>query len=174
MADVFTPRPVAVFTTGGTIDKRYFDAKNNYAVGDPQIESILNEACAQVPYTLTQVFQKDSLDLTDEDRAVIAAHVAETDAPQVLITHGTDTMVETAQVLQPMLDKTVVLVGALNPARFKNSDAVFNIGFAMAAVQTLPPGVYIAMNGRIFDPPRTRKNVDANRFEHAAPARTKG
>ena len=174
MADVFTPAPVAVFTTGGTIDKLYFDAKSDYAVGDPQIGLILKEACAQVPYTLTQIFQKDSLDLTDEDRAVIASHVEDADAPKVVITHGTDTMVETAQVLQPMPDKTVVLVGALNPARFKNSDAVFNIGFAMAAVQTLPPGVYIAMNGRIFDPARTRKNVDANRFETVAAAEAEG
>ncbi len=160
--------PVMIFTTGGTIDKLYFDAKNDYTVGEPQISEILEEACVHVPYTVHQICQKDSLDLTEEDRALIAEHVHGTDHQQVLITHGTDTMVETAMALQPVEDKTVVLVGSLNPARFKNSDAVFNIGFAMAAVQSLSAGVYITMNGRIFDPARTRKNVEANRFEHVA------
>jgi L-asparaginase len=83
----------------------------------------------------------------------------------VLVTHGTDTMVETAKVLATIPDKTIVLTGALNPARFRGSDAEFNIGTAVGAVQSLPAGVYIAMNGRIWDPARVRKNVDANRFE---------
>jgi L-asparaginase len=83
----------------------------------------------------------------------------------VLVTHGTDSMVQTAQVLQAIDDKTIVLTGALNPARFHGSDAVFNIGTAVGAVQCLPPGVFIAMNGRIWDPTRVRKNVEANRFE---------
>jgi len=172
MPDVPAPDSIAVFTTGGTIDKLYFDAKSDYAVGEPQIGEILDEACARVPYTVTRIFQKDSLDLTAADREVITRHVQESDARRVLITHGTDTMVETALALESVAEKTVVLVGSLNPARFKNSDAVFNIGFAMAAVQTLPPGVYIAMNGRIFDPAYTRKNVEANRFEHKEEATT--
>jgi L-asparaginase len=83
----------------------------------------------------------------------------------VLITHGTDTMVETAKVLAVLTDKTIVLTGALSPARFRGSDAEFNVGCAVGAVQSLPPGVYIAMNGRIWDPNKVRKNVAANRFE---------
>ena len=83
----------------------------------------------------------------------------------VLVTHGTDTMVETAKVLASIPGKTIVLTGALNPARFRGSDAELNIGTAVGAVQSLPPGVYIAMNGRIWDPTQVRKNVSANRFE---------
>jgi L-asparaginase len=83
----------------------------------------------------------------------------------VLVTHGTDSMVATAKVLASIEGKTIVLTGALNPARFRGSDAEFNIGTAVGAVQSLPPGVYIAMNGRIWDPARVRKNVEANRFE---------
>ena len=86
----------------------------------------------------------------------------------VLVTHGTDTMVETARVLATVPDKTIVLTGALNPARFRGSDAEFNIGTAVGAVQSLPSGVYIAMNGRIWDPSKVRKNVAANRFEAAS------
>jgi len=94
-------------------------------------------------------------------RATIAAQSAK----NVLVTHGTDSMVETAKVLATIQDKTIVLTGALNPARFRGSDAEFNIGTAVGAVQSLPPGVYIAMNGRIWDPAKVKKNVAANRFE---------
>ena len=83
----------------------------------------------------------------------------------MLVTHGTDSMVETARVLASLSDKTIVLTGALNPARFRGSDAEFNIGTAVGAVQCLPAGVYIAMNGRIWEPTKVRKNVAANRFE---------
>lgn len=156
---------VKIFTTGGTIDKVYFDAKSTYEVGDPQIVDILREANVTIDWELETLFRKDSLDLTDEDRAVIVEKVRQESCPRILITHGTDTMIETAKALQGIPGKTIVLVGSLSPARFKSSDAEFNIGFALAAVQTLPPGVYIAMNGRIFHPDRVRKNREANRFE---------
>ncbi|ACY47554.1 asparaginase domain-containing protein [Rhodothermus marinus] len=156
---------VKIFTTGGTIDKVYFDAKSTYEVGDPQIVDILREANVTIDWELETLFRKDSLDLTDEDRAVIVEKVRQEPCPRILITHGTDTMIETAKALQGIPGKTIVLVGSLSPARFKSSDAEFNIGFALAAVQTLPPGVYIAMNGRIFHPDRVRKNREANRFE---------
>ncbi|AEN74126.1 Asparaginase/glutaminase [Rhodothermus marinus SG0.5JP17-172] len=156
---------VKIFTTGGTIDKVYFDAKSTYEVGDPQIVDILREANVTIDWELETLFRKDSLDLTDEDRAVIVEKVRRESCPRILITHGTDTMIETAKALQGIPGKTIVLVGSLSPARFKSSDAEFNIGFALAAVQTLPPGVYIAMNGRIFHPDRVRKNREANRFE---------
>ena len=98
---------------------------------------------------------------------MLRATIAAQDEDKVLVTHGTDTMVDTAKVLATIPGKTIVLTGALNPARFRGSDAEFNIGTAVGAVQSLPPGVYIAMNGRIWDPAKVRKNVDANRFEAA-------
>lgn len=156
---------VKIFTTGGTIDKVYFDAKSTYEVGDPQIVDILREANVTIDWELETLFRKDSLELTDEDRAFIVEKVRQEPCSRILITHGTDTMIETAKALQDIPGKTIVLVGSLSPARFKSSDAEFNVGFALAAVQTLPPGVYIAMNGRIFHPDHVRKNREANRFE---------
>ncbi|MGD8690538.1 MAG: asparaginase domain-containing protein [Gammaproteobacteria bacterium] len=156
---------IQIFTTGGTIDKTYFDAKSEYEVGEPQIGHILREAQVAFDYDVTSLFRKDSLDLTDEDRARIRQAVTECDANRVLITHGTDTMADTARFLNGIAGKTVVLTGALNPARFRSSDAVFNIGCAIAAVQVCAPGIYIAMNGQVFDGGRVRKNRAENRFE---------
>ncbi len=159
---------VRIFTTGGTIDKVYFDAKSSYQVGEPQIGELLAEAGVSAPFSVTPLMRKDSLELDDADRARIAAEVAAATESRVLITHGTDTMVETARALLDVSAKTVVLVGAMQPARLRVSDAFFNIGFAFAAVQLLPPGVYLAMNGRVFDPRTTHKNVAAQRFESEA------
>jgi len=156
---------IKVFTTGGTIDKVYFDAKSEYAVGQPQISEILTRALVTAEYEIEQLFQKDSLDITDADRALIVRRVGEDPAHHVLITHGTDTMVETARALDSMDGKVIVLVGSLSPARFKGSDAEFNIGFALGALQALGAGVYVAMNGRIFPSGNVRKNREANRFE---------
>ena len=156
---------IHIYTTGGTIDKIYFDAKSNYEVGSPQIGEILQEANVTVSYSITPLFSKDSLDLNDADRKIIMERIRQDAATHILITHGTDTMADTARMLYPIEKKTIVLVGSLSPARFKNSDAVFNIGFAMAAVQTLPHGIYIAMNGRVFDALHVKKNRDENRFE---------
>lgn len=156
-----------IFTTGGTIDKIYFDAKSEFEVGEPQIGDILREMGVQFPFEITSLMRKDSLDLTDADRALIRDAVAKDPAARVLITHGTDTMTETAAVLQGIASKTIVLTGALNPAKFRGSDAIFNIGGAVAAAQTLPPGVYIFMSGRVFDACKVRKNREKNRFEEA-------
>ena len=158
---------IQIFTTGGTIDKVYFDARSDFQVGEPQIVEILKGAHVTVEYAVEMLFRKDSLDLTDADRAVIAERVRETPCRGVLITHGTDTMIQTAQVLQDIPEKTIVLVGSLRPARFKRSAAEFNIGFALAAVQALAAGVYIAMNGCLFDPEKVRKNREMNQFEEA-------
>jgi L-asparaginase len=111
------------------------------------------------------VFSKDSLDITDEDRREICRRVRDAEERRVLITHGTDTMVQTGKALGEITDKTVVLVGSLSPSRFKGSDAEFNVGFAFAAVQLLPPGVFVTMNGRVFGVNEVRKNVEQNRFE---------
>ena len=156
---------LCIVTTGGTIDKIYFDDKSDYQVGEPQIGRILQELGVAFPYTVIPVIRKDSLHITDADRELVRATIAAQPSSQVLVTHGTDSMVATARVLASLTDRTIVLTGALNPARFRGSDAEFNIGCAVGAVQSLPPGVYIAMNGRIWDPARVRKNVEANRFE---------
>ena len=154
-----------IFTTGGTIDKVYFDAKSTFEVGEPQIEEVLLDANLSIDYQLTSLMRKDSLDLTDADRSMIHAAVEKTPSQQIVITHGTDTMINTAKNLLDISGKTIVLTGAMQPARFRFTDAVFNIASAMMAAQILPAGVYIAMNGRIFDPLTTRKNVALNRFE---------
>jgi L-asparaginase len=156
-----------IFTTGGTIDKIYFDAKSEYEVGEPQIGEILREMGVTFPFEMTSLMRKDSLDLTDADREIIRQAVAGDAATRVLITHGTDTMTETAEALQGIPGKTVVLTGSLNPARFRGSDAIFNIGGAVAAAQTLAPGIYIFMSGQVFDARKVRKNRDKNRFEEA-------
>lgn len=154
-----------IVTTGGTIDKIYFDDKSDYQIGDPQIGRMLGELGVAFRFRVIPILRKDSLHLDDADRELVRATIAAQEARHVLVTHGTDSMVETAKVLATVSGKTIVLTGALSPARFRGSDAEFNIGTAVGAVQSLPPGVYIAMNGRIWDPARVRKNVEANRFE---------
>jgi L-asparaginase len=158
---------LCIVTTGGTIDKIYFDDKSDFQVGEPQIARILEDLGVAFAYTVVPVMRKDSLHLTEADRELVRATIAAQPARHVLVTHGTDSMVDTARVLTGLGDRTIVLTGSLNPARFHGSDAVFNVGTAVGAVQCLPPGVYIAMNGRIWDPARVRKNVEANRFEAA-------
>ena len=156
---------IKILTTGGTIDKVYFDAKSEYEVGPPQIVEILQEAHVTVDYTVESVLSKDSLDMTDDDRQSLRRRILADPCERILITHGTDTMIQTALSLRGIPEKTIVLTGSMQPARFKVTDAVFNIGTAMGAVQSLPPGVYLAMNGRVFDPAQVRKNRKENRFE---------
>ena len=156
-----------IITTGGTIDKIYFDDKSDYQVGEPQISQILHAMHVAFEFEVSALMRKDSLHITDEDRKLVRSAIAASDASHVLITHGTDTMVETAVELRDLPGKTIVLTGALNPARFRDSDAIFNIGCAVGAVQALPPGVYIAMNGKVWDPEHVRKNRSQNRFESA-------
>ena len=158
---------LVIVTTGGTIDKIYFDDKSAFQIGAPQIGEILQALGVAFTFDVVPVLRKDSLHMDDHDRQVIRVAIEGEPHRHVLVTHGTDTMVETAQALAGIGGKVIVLTGALNPALFKGSDAVFNIGCAVGAVQTLPDGVYIAMNGRIWDPARVRKNRDANRFEAA-------
>lgn len=154
-----------IFTTGGTIDKVYFDAKSAFEVGEPQIVEVLREANLAIEYNITPLLRKDSLDLTDLDRADIRQAVLESSSSKIVITHGTDTMIDTAKALVGIPGKSIVLTGAMQPARFHLSDAVFNIAGAIIAAQTLPVGVYIAMNGRIFTPHMARKNKETNQFE---------
>jgi L-asparaginase len=154
-----------VLTTGGTIDKVYFDAKGGYEVGAPMVRQILTNGRVLIDVDVREVLRKDSLDMTDADRAEIAHAVQACDAERMVITHGTDTMVETAAALRHIGGRTIVLTGALQPGRFVDSDAPFNLGMALAAAQALPHGIYIAANGQLFDASRVRKNRELNRFE---------
>ena len=156
---------IKIFTTGGTIDKIYFDANSEFQVGEPQIAEVLTEANVRFAFEVESVLRKDSLDMTDADRQLIRARVAQDACERILVTHGTDTMIQTALALRDIPGKTIVLTGAMQPARLRVSDAFFNIGFAIAAAQLLPPGVYIAMNGEIFDPRTTQKNLAKHQFE---------
>lgn len=152
-------------TTGGTIDKIYFDAKSTFAVGETELGHKLDELEVMFAYRIIPLLRKDSLELSDADRELIAATVDGQPEDRVIVTHGTDTMTRTAEVLKRVAGKTIVLTGALRPSRFSNSDALFNIGAATAAVQVLDPGVYIAMGGRVLRPEHIRKNISTNRFE---------
>ncbi|MBU0960008.1 MAG: asparaginase [Proteobacteria bacterium] len=154
-----------IFTTGGTIDKIYFDAKNDYQVGEPEIESLLSEANVTFDYTVESLLRKDSLEMTEADRKLVHDAVAAEPCSRILITHGTDTMLATGKSLLDIADKTIVLTGSMQPARLRVSDAFFNVGFAVAAVQLLSSGVYVVMNGQVFDPRTSRKNVEKNCFE---------
>jgi len=156
---------ITIFTTGGTLDKVYFDANSEFQVGDPGVVELLAEANVTVDHSVISLMRKDSLDLTDDDRQLIRRRVADADSDRIVITHGTDTMVDTANVLLDIAGKTIVLTGSMQPARLRVSDAAFNVGSAILAVQTLEPGVYIVMNGRVHDPRTTHKNRSARRFE---------
>ncbi len=156
---------IKIYTTGGTIDKIYFDQKSEYQVGDPQAKGVLERANVILDYEVESVIRKDSLDFTDEDRDLIRQKVTSAPFERVVITHGTDTMIDTAKVLENIAGKTIVMTGSMYPAQFRDSDAVFNIGCAVTAVQILGPGVYIVMNGRIFKPHGIQKNIKMNRFE---------
>ncbi len=157
--------PLQIFTTGGTIDKVYFDSLSDYQVGHPLAEEVLRQAHVAFPFTVTSLMKKDSIEMDDADRAAVRAAVERCAAGRVLITHGTDTMADTARALDGIPGKTIVFTGSLTPARFQESDAFFNIGFAVAAARILPSGVYVAMQGRVFEAGRVRKDRAHNRFE---------
>lgn len=154
-----------IVTTGGTIDKVYFDSLSQYEIGEPTIDPIFQEAGVYFDYELCQLMRKDSLEMTEEDRSEIFEAVKRTSHRQVLITHGTDTMTITAERLVGIEDKVIVLTGAMIPARFRSTDAIFNIGCAIGALQSLNAGVYIAMNGRVFPAGEVKKNRTEVRFE---------
>jgi L-asparaginase len=158
------PEPIVIVTTGGTIDKAYFDALSAYQIGEPVVKKLLDGANVTYPYRIVELLRKDSLELTDEDRQRLQEAVAALEVRRVVITHGTDTMTDSANVLASIPEKTIVLTGALSPARFTESDATFNIGMAFAAAQTLPAGVYVAMNGRVFRGDEVQKDREQRRF----------
>ncbi len=157
---------VHVIATGGSLDKFYSLYNSNFEVGEPQVMHIFKDAVVNFDYVIDSVLRKDSLDLTDDDRALILENVRRSPHRHILITHGTDTMTKTGMVLQAaQLDKVIVLTGAMQPAEFRHSDAPFNVGCAVAALQTAPTGVYIAMSGLVLPPDKIRKNYETKRFE---------
>ena len=154
-----------VISTGGTIDKVYFDAASTYDVGEPQVGPLFKEANVTFEYVVESVLQKDSLAMTDEDRDLIRQRVEASPERLILITHGTDTMTATAARLEGIKDKVIVFTGSMLPARFRTSDALFNLGCAVGALQVLPAGIYIAMNGQIAPAHTVKKNRAQSRFE---------
>ena len=156
---------IRAIATGGTIDKVYFDATSSYEIGDPQIGVLLHEANVTFAYEVESVLRKDSLELDEADRKLIRERVEAAPENRILITHGTDTMTDTAAALVGIEGKTIVFTGSMLPARFRQNEALFNVGCAVGGLQVLPPGVYIAMNGQLFPAGTVQKNREAKRFE---------
>ena len=156
---------IQIFSVGGTIDKVYFDALSDYQTGEPTAAELLQQGRVGFDYAVESLLKKDSLELTDEDRALIHDKVAACPAEHILITHGTDTMTVTAAALADIEGKVIVLTGAMQPARFRDTDALFNLGLAVGALNICQPGVWIAMSGRVFAADGVRKNRVAGRFE---------
>ena len=154
-----------ILTTGGTIDKVYFDKKSNYEVGDPFVEELLRKMNVNISFKVKSLMKIDSLDMTDIHREEILNYVKNSTANNFLITHGTDSIVETAIYLKKISDKTIVLTGSLKPAIFIDNDAIFNVGSALTSAQILKKGVYIVINGQVFNPDNVRKNLEKNIFE---------
>ncbi|MDB4002086.1 asparaginase domain-containing protein [Oceanospirillaceae bacterium] len=154
-----------ILAIGGTIDKVYFDALSDYKIGPPAAAEILQRVKVNFDYDVSQLISKDSLEMTDSDREEIVNAVQSYPANQVIITHGTDTMVDTGQVLKQVSGKTIVIMGAMQPAIMKSTDADFNLGVAVAAVQALPEGVYLCMNGRIYNVDKVSKNRAQAQFQ---------
>ena len=154
-----------VLAIGGTIDKVYFDALSDYQIGAPAAVEILQRVRANFDFEVRQMISKDSLVMTDADRQEILYEVQDHSGKHVIITHGTDTMVETGQVLKQAAHKIIVIMGAMQPAIMKLTDADFNLGVAVAAVQTLSEGVYLCMNGRIYNVDRVVKNRAEGQFQ---------
>ena len=154
-----------ILTTGGTIDKVYFDKKSNYEVGDPFVEELLHKMNVNISFKVKSLMKIDSLDMTDIHREEILNYVKNSTANNFLITHGTDSIVETAIYLKKITDKTIVLTGSLKPAIFIDNDAIFNVGSALTSAQILKNGVYIVINGQVFNPDNVRKNLEKNIFE---------
>lgn len=160
-------KQLKIITTGGTIDKLYFDDLSEYQIGKPVIGELLHSFHVGFDFEVVPLLKKDSIYINDDDRELIRKVIEKSDETHFLITHGTDTMVDTAKYLQGIEGKTIVLTGALTPARFNSTDAIFNIGCAVSAVQTQPNGVWVIMSGLVWDPMKVRKNRQANRFEEA-------
>jgi L-asparaginase len=159
---------IRIFVTGGTFDKTYDEIRGRLSFGDTHLPEMLRLGRARVPVSVRTLMMVDSLDMTDADRELIVRNCAQCAEPCIVITHGTDTMVETAAAIaRAVTGKTIVLTGAMIPYAFGSSDGLFNLGSALSFVQVLPPGVYVAMNGQHFVWNRVRKNRETGVFEQS-------
>src|SRR6266851_5726648 len=163
------PEPIRLFVTGGTFDKEYNELTGALAFGDTHLPEMLRLGRCRVDVDVRTLMMIDSLDMTDADRRSIVDACRDAAEARILVTHGTDTMVDTARALGTAVSgKTIVLTGAMVPYAFGSSDGLFNLGSALSFVQVLPPGVYVAMNGRCFPWDRVRKNTALGVFEEVA------
>ncbi len=161
--------PIRVFATGGTFDKEYDDIRGTLFFQNTHVPQMLHLGRCRLNVAVETLMMMDSLDMSDADRARIVEACRDCAERRVVVTHGTDTMVETARALAAgVADKTIVLTGAMVPYAFGSSDGLFNLGSAMSFAQVLPPGVYVAMNGRCFPWDNVRKNREAGIFEWVA------
>lgn len=157
---------IRIFITGGTFDKEYNELNGQLFFKDTHMNELLEKGRCKVPVAIRTLMMIDSLEMTDQDRELIVSQCNSCDETRIVITHGTDTMEETARVLQQKVPgKTIVLTGAMIPIKFGSSDGLFNLGSALAFAQTLPAGVYVAMNGRYFHADNVRKNKQTGMFE---------
>lgn len=157
---------IRIFITGGTFDKEYNELNGELYFKDTHMSELLEKGRCKVPVEIRTLMMVDSLAMTEGDRTLIAHQCKSCDETQIVVTHGTDTMSETAKVLaEKIKDKTIVLTGAMIPIKFGSSDGLFNLGSALAFAQSLPPGVYVAMNGRYFNWDNVRKNKQTGVFE---------
>ena len=157
---------IRIFITGGTFDKEYNELNGQLYFKDTHMSDLLDMGRSRVAVEIRTLMMVDSLEMTDEDRQLIAYQCNNCDETQIVITHGTDTMANTAQMLaNEVKDKTIILTGAMIPIKFGSSDGLFNLGSALAFAQTLPAGVYVAMNGRYFNWNNVRKNKQTGVFE---------
>ena len=157
---------IRIFITGGTFDKEYNELNGELYFKETHMQELLDKGRSKLPVKIKTLMMIDSLEMTEDDRNRIARECIECEETQIVITHGTDTMAQTAKVLaEKVKNKTIVLTGAMIPIKFGSSDGLFNIGGALAFVQSLAPGVYVAMNGRYFNWDNVRKNKETGIFE---------
>ncbi len=160
---------IRIFVTGGTFDKEYNELDGTLFFKDTHLPEMLRLGRSHVEVSVRTLMMVDSLEMSETDRQLIVEHCRKAAESQIVVTHGTDTMVETARALASaapaLAGKTIVLTGAMVPYAFGSSDGLFNLGSALSFVQTLPPGVYVAMNGRCFEWNRVRKNRETGVFE---------
>ena len=157
---------IRILVTGGTFDKEYNERTGQLYFKDTHLAEMLKRGRSRVPVTVRTIMMVDSLEMTDADRAVIVQNCLQSAEDRIVISHGTDTMTDTAAAIARAVNgKTVVLTGAMIPWAFGSSDGLFNLGSALSFVQVLPPGVYVAMNGKCFPWDRVRKNRERGEFE---------
>ena len=159
------PVQIRIFVTGGTFDKEYDELTGKLYFKDSHVLEMLKLGRSNLELEIRTLMMIDSLEMTDADRNLVVEQCRIAPERRIVITHGTDTMITTAQALAQIKDKTIVLTGAMVPYKFGSSDGLFNLGSALAFAQTLPPGVYVAMNGRYFPADRVRKNRQTGMFE---------